>query len=145
MPNPHPFLTHFPIALLAVGFFFDLIGRYRAQGELSRYGWWNQLLGTAGLAATIVSGLLAEGTTVIGPEARRAFEAHEQIAFAAAVLFTLLLFWRIASRTAVPPKNGWVFLLLYGAGIIILCAGALYGGEMVYHLGVGVSGVRGPG
>jgi uncharacterized membrane protein len=144
MPNPHPFLTHFPIALLVVGFFCDLAARRWTGGECSRYGWWNQLLGTAGLAGTIVTGLLAEARTVIPLEARPSFEAHEQFAFAAAAIFALLLFWRIASRTSVPAKNAWVFLLLYGAGIIVLCAGALYGGEIVYQFGIGVSGLRGP-
>jgi uncharacterized membrane protein len=142
MPNPHPFLTHFPIALLLVGFIFDLASRRWTGGELARYGWWNQLLGTVGLAGTIVTGLLAEAGTVIPPDARSAFEVHEQLAFAAAAIFALLFFWRIASRTSLPGRNAWVFLLLYGAGIVVLCAGALYGGEIVYHFGVGV---RGPG
>jgi uncharacterized membrane protein len=145
MPNPHPFLTHFPIALLLFGFIFDLASRRWTDKEFARYGWWNQLLGTVGLAGTIVTGLLAEARTVIPPGARPSFEAHEQLAFASAAIFALLLFWRIASRTSIPPKNAWVFLLLYGVGIIVLCAGALYGGEIVYRFGVGVSGVRGPG
>jgi uncharacterized membrane protein len=145
MPNPHPFFTHFPIALLTVGFFFDLAAWRRRGGEYARYGWWNQLLGTVGLAGTVVTGLLAEGRTLIGPGARQAFEAHEQLAFVSAGVFAILLFWRIASRTNVPEKHGWVFLLLYGCGIVALCAGALYGGEIVYHFGVGVSGVPGSG
>lgn len=145
MPNPHPFLTHFPIALLTVGFCFELAAVLRRGAEFSRFGWWNQLLGTIGLAATVVTGLLAEARTTIGPEAQHAFETHEQLAFFSATVFAILLFWRISCRTRLPEKNGRLFLLLFGAGIIALWAGAWYGGDIVYTFGVGVGGARGPG
>lgn len=145
MPNPHPFFTHFPLALLTVGFFVDLAAVIGRKPDWSRYGWWNQVLGTIGLAGTVVTGLVAEAHVVINPEARSTFEIHEQLAFCSAALFAVLLFWRISSRAVVPRKHEVAFLLLYGAGIVALAAGALYGGEIVYTFGVGVRSIRGPG
>ncbi|MBM2839671.1 MAG: hypothetical protein HW412_199, partial [Bacteroidetes bacterium] len=104
MPNIHPLFTHFPIALLSVSLAFDVIGVLRNNEQLERMGWWLQLLGTIGLAATVTSGLIAKAGVSIPEVGQTTFDAHQQIAFLVAALSTVLILWRIACRTRLPLK-----------------------------------------
>ena len=139
MPNVHPFVIHFPIALLTLALLFEIAAKLAKSDALSRAGWWNQLAGTLGLAAAVFSGLLAEGSVVIGPAARSYFETHEQLAFIASALFAILLLWRIAMRSRIPTRNALLYLLLLGGGTSFLWGAAWFGGELVYRFGVGVT------
>jgi uncharacterized membrane protein len=138
VPNSHPFIVHFPIALLLVALLLEVIALLWRNPEFSRAGWWNQIAGTLGLALAVASGLLGRTTVRIAEDARELFERHEQIAFAATALFAVLLFWRIASRGQIPLRPPWLFLLCFAAGVALLLTGAFYGGEIVYRYGVGV-------
>ncbi len=138
MPNLHPIFVHFPVALLAMSALCEVLALTLKYEELSRVGWWTQLAGTVGVGAAVTSGLLAEGSRVFSPEARRLFEMHEQLAFYFSALFGALLLWRIASRSKVPPEHRTVYVVLLAAGVVIMLIGAWYGGEMVYRMGVGV-------
>ena len=138
MPNLHPLLVHFPIALLTVGLAFDLIGLLLRREEFSRTGWWTQLAGTLGVISAVTTGLLAEKSVVIPAAARGSFESHEQIGFVVISVFAALLLWRIASRTHIPERHRMAFLALFLGGLILIWVGAWYGGEMVYRFGVGI-------
>lgn len=138
MPNLHPILVHFPIALLTASVAFDLAGIVLRREELERSGWWTLVTGCAGLALTVVSGLLAKESVAITPEAQGHFDVHQQLAFAVAGVYALLLLWRIASRTRLPHGRRWLFITLSLAGSLLLWVGAWHGGEMVYRFGVGV-------
>ena len=138
MPNLHPLIIHFPIALLLVAAVLELIAAWGKKPEFSRAGWWNQIAGTAGLLLAVASGLFAESTARIGEDARELFERHEQIAFAATALFALLFFWRMASRGQMPSRGRWLFLVCLAAGAGLLLAGAFTGGELVYRHGLGL-------
>jgi uncharacterized membrane protein len=138
MPNPHPFLVHLPIALLTIGFLFDLLAVLRTNNEFERVGWWMQFTGTVGLALTIISGVLAGSTVTISEGAKGYFEIHEQIATLVAVLFSVLLLWRIAQKCRLPKNSRYLYLGLFAIGVIGLLAGAWFGGEMVYRFSVGV-------
>ena len=137
MPNLHPLVVHFPVALLLMAVLLELIALLWKQPEFSRAAWWNQIAGTLGLAFAVASGLFAESTVHMADDASELFERHELIAFVAATLFVTLLLWRIGSRGA-PPRQRWIFLLLLAAGAVLLLTGAYYGGEMVFRYGVGV-------
>jgi uncharacterized membrane protein len=139
MPNIHPLLVHFPIALLSIAFLFDVFGFLLKKGEIMRFGWLNQLVGTLMLGAAIISGLYAKESVSVQEVARNTLEIHEQMAFLAAVLFSVLLFWRFVSRKAIPNRLPWVFLALNLVAVVVMWAGAWLGGELVYVHGVGVS------
>ncbi len=138
MPNLHPFLTHFPVALLS----FSIVSEYAAlalkRDEFSRVGWWTQLAGTIGLAAAAVTGLLAGQSVELAPGGKPYLEMHQELAFVAAAAFAALLFWRIASGTKRPAGREILFLLIFTGGVVAIWAGAWYGGEMVYRFGAGV-------
>ena len=142
MPNLHPLLIHFPIAFFTVGLLFDLLAVFRKNPRFENVGWWSQVSGSVGLAAAIVSGLLAKSTVSIPVQASATFETHEQIAFLLAALAASLLLWRIASRMLLPTKNKAVFLLLMAIMVVVMWIGAWYGGELVYSFGTGVQPVN---
>ncbi|HUI11687.1 MAG TPA: DUF2231 domain-containing protein [Bacteroidota bacterium] len=138
MPNIHPLLTHFPIALLSFALLAEWAARILSREDLSRAGWWTQAAGSAGLAATALTGMHAADGVSIGAAGRASLEIHQEIAFLACAVFAVLLFWRIAARTKLPGGSETLFLLLFTAGVLLLWAGAWYGGEMVYRFGAGV-------
>jgi uncharacterized membrane protein len=138
VPNLHPVLTHFPIALFTVGLLFDLLAVLLKNTRLENVGWWSQVSGSVGLAAAIVSGLLAKSAIQIPGQAISTFETHEQIAFLVAALAASLLLWRISSLMLLPPRMKTVYLLLMAIMVVVMWIGAWYGGELVYSFGTGV-------
>ena len=144
MPNFHPVLTHFPVALLTFAVLAEWAARAFAREDLSRAGWWTQAAGSAGLAAAALTGMLASDEVTIAPAGKPLLEIHREIAFVACTVFAVLLLWRIASRTKLPAGRETAFLLLFTAGVIALWAGAWYGGEMVFTFGAGVQGFSPP-
>lgn len=138
MPNVHPLVVHFPIALLTVSFLFDLVGLFARQSSFERVGWWTLVCGMAGLVLAVISGVLAEKSVVIPLEAASTFATHEQIAFLASSLYALLGLWRVGTRTLIPERRRWVYVGLSCLGMLLIWIGAWHGGELVYSYGVGV-------
>lgn len=139
MPPLHPLLVHFPVALLTVGWFADLFAYVRGKKQGSVVGWWNAVVGTAGMLASAASGLIAKsaaGPLPVMPAA--ALSDHEQLAFASLVAFLLLTAWRFSCRRELPPGSPRLFLLLTGAAVLLLWITAHIGGTLVHEFGVGV-------
>ena len=134
----HPFVVHFPVALLVVSLAFELAGIYTKREDFSRTAWRVQILGTAGALTAVATGLLAQSRQTFAGEAREILESHQQIAFAIAALFVFLLLWRISANGRVPSSRRMMYMLLFAAGVLLLLAGAWYGGELVYRYGAGV-------
>lgn len=138
MPNPHPLIVHFPIALLTVSFLFDLAGIALKKEHLHRTAWWMLVCGIIGLAGAVTSGILAGQSVAIPAGATGHFEIHEGMAFVAAALSAIVFFWRVSHRTAFPENRRAVYLLLTLAALTAVWIGAWYGGELVYTAGVGI-------
>jgi len=138
MPPLHPLVVHIPIGILLLAVVLEVVALCTKRAELSSFGWWAQILGSAGLVAAVLTGLLAERAASISPGARNTFENHEQLAFLTTSLFCVLLLWRIASRGKIPPSAPRLFVLLLAAGIAALLTTAWFGGELVYRFGTGL-------
>ena len=138
MPNFHPFLTHFPIALLSLSIVCECAALLLKRDDFSTVGWWTQLAGTIGLAAAAGTGMMAAQSVRIAPAGKPYLEMHQELAFVTATAFAILLFWRIASRTKRPRGHDILFLVIFAGGVLAIWAGAWYGGEMVYRFGAGV-------
>jgi uncharacterized membrane protein len=135
MPDLHPLLVHFPVALLTFGAGADLIAAVRKNPAATVVGWWAQLAGTAGILATAATGLLAKGR--LGePAVLDLLATHEQLAFLAAGAFAGLFFWRVGSRGRTPSPLYLVSLVL---AVALLWGTAWFGGELVYRYGIGVA------
>jgi len=138
MSNIHPLLVRFTLALLTIGFFFDVLGALLKRSELERTGWWMMTSGVAGMVAAVATGLLAGSGTVIPADALGTLDDHEQYAFVTAFLFGSVFLWRVAGRTSLPQTMKWLFWTIYAGGVLSVWLAAWQGGILVYVHGVSV-------
>ena len=146
----HPVIVHFPIALLLITPLLVIVGALLTpeKGRIVLYTALGlMLMGTLGTffaAATgEAAGKLAERT----PQVAAVLERHEELADAtrtvfagltlifAAIVITPKVFRKLPGRlvtTALPL----VFLLFYGAGMLLLANTAHNGGRLVHEFGV---------
>jgi uncharacterized membrane protein len=133
----HPILTDFPIALWSLVLFWDVLALWLG-GPWWEVGFWTLLLGLAAAVGAALTGLLdARQIQPDGP-AQRTVNLH-MLLMGAAVTIVL---------TNVLVRGGVGDLSGFKAGAAVLCtlagnaavvAGAWFGGELVFHHGVGVS------
>ncbi|MGA9118277.1 MAG: DUF2231 domain-containing protein [Bacteroidota bacterium] len=134
----HPVVIHFPLALLSTVALLEVLAVILKRDDLSRAGWWVQLAGTIGILLAVLTGIVAENATMIPAPAAGAVDIHEQLAFVCSSAFAGLLLWRVAARTKIPGASPWGYLALYCVSVVLLFVVGWYGGELVFHYGVGV-------
>lgn len=134
----HPLVIHFPLALLTTAAVLDVVAIVLKREELSRAGWWTQLVGTAGILVAVLTGIVAENAATIPATAAAAMDMHEELAFVCASAFAALLLWRVSAKTKIPGANPWRYLAAYLAAVALLVIVGWYGGELVFHYGVGI-------
>ena len=142
MSNFHPYIVHFPVALLTFSLLFELLARLRKNEMFSRVGWWSQLAGTIGLASAVATGLITVRKVHIALIAKPYVDMHQQIAFIVTATFAVLFLWRISSKSRIPERYAALYLIILFVSTIALWAGAGYGGELVYRFGVGIRGLK---
>jgi len=136
-PPYHPLIVHFPVALLTTAALLELCAVVFKREELTRAGWWIQLVGTVGTLAAAFTGIIAESDANITNGAAGTLDLHKELAFICASAFAALLLWRVAARTRIPGSHHWRYLAAYCCAVILLAIVAWYGGELVYGYGVG--------
>jgi len=141
MPNLHPFIVHFTIALFATAVIFDLIGFFTHNESLKSAGWWNMLLATVAAIASVTTGLWAANTLPHNDEIHRIMETHELLGLIVLGLLIGLLIWRGFYRGSLPARLTGFFLLIGVIGVSVMMTGSFLGGEMVYRHGMGVTPV----
>ncbi len=141
VPNWHPILVHFTIALLttAVLLFVVLVtaNRRRPMGGLETVANWNLWLGVGVTALTIAAGLQAEATVAHDEPAHIAMENHEYWALGTASFFALLAVWN-AFRVRRHGSVSLAFVALLLVGLFGLTSTGLRGANLVFGHGVGV-------
>ena len=133
-------LVHFPLALTIVGALCLLCARMLRPGNsrdsLASAGTWNLILGGITVLATLGSGLLAASQLHLHDAAQHSLSRHVLWAVCTSQLIVLLAIWRGVGKSTAQPT--WLFLLV----AFIACAGLIgtgyWGGENVYHYGLGV-------
>lgn len=147
LPNLHPLVVHFPIALLVTALFFDfsaLISRKRRwldHGATLLY-----CLAAVGSAAAWFSGLKAAEPmwSMPGP-AQAALSEHQDLGLytmaAAGVLavFRLFVAW-LARKDSRTPMGLFRLVAFIAAIAVVFLVGltADHGGALVYHHGMGI-------
>jgi uncharacterized membrane protein len=141
IPNWHPILVHFTIALLAFAtllFGVAVISRgSRWSASIEAAANWNLWLGAAVTALTVAAGLQAAGSVTHDESAHLAMENHKFWALGTAALFGLLALWNgVRVRRAGPV--GLVFVALLAVAAVGLAGTGLRGADLVFRHGVGV-------
>jgi len=146
----HPLIVHFPIALLLVAPVFILIGAVKAPARARPYlvaAMVLLLMGTAAVFVAVETGEAAGQLAERSPGMAEVLETHESMAERTRVVFAVLsavfvvllaaprLLRRADTRltTTVLPL---AFLVLYGAGALLLVNTAHNGGRLVHQFGV---------
>lgn len=144
MPNLHPLVVHFPIALLIVGFLFDVFGLLLRKDWAKRAGAALIVLGSLGALAAMLSGSAAEETVEasLSEAGERVLEAHEALGQGTAYAWLAIAALRVLIATPLLKKGqsvAWgAYVLGAMAGLAMIALTAYRGGELVYTYGGGV-------
>lgn len=136
----HPMMVHFPLALTLTGFLCLLFSRLLQRSQdssLAACGHWNLILGAIAALLTLGTGLGAAWHLHLYGDLQYSVSRHMIWAVSTSQLLALLALWRALIIPAKKPP-GPLFLAL----LCIACGGLIvtgyYGGENVYHYGIGV-------
>jgi uncharacterized membrane protein len=148
LPNVHPFLVHFPVALFTVSLLLDVgvVAGFRRlwADRMALFGFGASALTSL---ATAWSGKLAADslTPALDEGAQAAVSSHGDWAFATVVLFFLVALVRVEAswrdRESPSPRLNRARLLALPLALLAeacLLATAGRGGDLVYRHGVGV-------
>ena len=141
IPNIHPFVVHFPIALLVIAVLFDLARLwFREQSWLQNAVITLYSLGTAGLIAAFLSGRQAVETVSVTGDAVPVVTSHEDWALYTLIffgIFTTIRLWTWWKEL----EKGWVLPALIVPALIgtgMLWYTGEQGAKLVYKHGVAV-------
>ena len=149
LPNLHPALVHFPIALSAVALLFDaavfIRGRW-ASADWSAAALW--VLAAAGAGSAYAAGrVAADGVGTLSPVVEAALASHADAALvtvSALGLLALLRVWlaRRSAGEARTRRDATRIVALLGAVAVqgLVAYTADLGGALVYRHGVAVAG-----
>jgi uncharacterized membrane protein len=133
----HPILTDFPIALWSLALLWDALALWRG-GFWWEVSFWTLSLGLAAAAGAASTGLL--DARRIGPDdpAGRTVNRHMLLMGAATMIFVgnLLVRGGTGELAGMQAAVAAACTLLGNATVV---AGAWFGGELVFHHGVGVA------
>ena len=138
MPNPHPFVVHFPIALFIGAVICELLAYFFKSKLLSEAGLVASITSVAAALTAVITGLLAASIVPEKGLVREVLESHETLGYLVLAASTCFAALKLYSYV----KNSDRYLVsqialgLIGAIITILAAHE--GGELVYQHGVGV-------
>ena len=145
----HPLVIHFPIALLLVAPILMLIGMFvrRHERGIRIAAFVLLVLGTIGAFVSVQTGKAAGEIAERTPEISVVLEHHEDLAESSLTIFTILTVFYAAIifgpglfKLTVPrgilTTAIIIFLIVYGAGTLILINTAHNGGRLVHEYGV---------
>ena len=141
IPNWHPLVVHFAIALLLTAAALFVLGTAAGERPAGRAATvaarWNLALGVLAAAATLATGWQAYNTVAHDAPSHANMTTHMQWAFGTAAVFLAAAgaAWLDRRRAA---GAGWLLLSLVLAGSAGLAVTGWLGGENVYRFGLGV-------
>jgi uncharacterized membrane protein len=141
LPNWHPLVVHFPIALILSATLLLLAARLLRNEPLAAtaatVGTWNLCLGAVAAVFALGSGLAAVLDLDVSTAVRSAISVHVKWAMFTTLLLVLLAVWRGAG-SASRSRPSWIFLVALLAASAALSFTGYRGGKNVYEYGVGV-------
>ena len=137
-PNLHPFLVHFPIALLVTAVVIEWAGIVSGSRTRTPFATALYLAGTIALVGTFLTGRDAAETVLLRGMAHAVVDDHWWWATGCLWVFGGLTTLRLGLRGH--ATRYWVRLLLATGGLVgvaLLIRTADLGGQLVYKYGVG--------
>ena len=141
LPNVHPIVVHFPIALLPVAALVDLLSLFSPQRSVIRNtATWLYLAGTAFALLAYVSGRSGVDAMTLTAVVEPLVKAHENWAFRTVWFFAFFASLRLAVSYIFPPRPVILLLafVLAVGGLVMLAETAEHGAILVYQHGLGV-------
>ncbi|HKJ77195.1 MAG TPA: DUF2231 domain-containing protein [Gammaproteobacteria bacterium] len=146
IPNLHPILVHFTVALTAtaVGLFIvaRLLRGHTLGRELQTVARWDLWLAALATLFTVAAGLYAYGTVTHDAPAHEVMNTHRNWALTTLAVLLGMAAWGWVQRgreAASGPFLGGAVLLL-----LLVLTTAWFGGELVYRHGIGVMSLPEP-
>jgi len=138
----HPMIVHFPVALIVVGFFADVLSLFFNKKEpcLSKVGFYLMIFGTLGAIAGYLTGEFF--TADLSGAAGELKERHELFAkitmfvMIAACLLRIYLVWKKKNNS----KLKWLVFFLYFVATCSVGVTGLLGGNLVYNNMINLEG-----
>jgi uncharacterized membrane protein len=136
----HPLIVHFPIVLLIILPFFQLVSFFRLKKEI---GWAVIILtGLGFITAYLASNNFHPHTTGLPPQASKILEEHDYFAYLTVWISLATLVTKLASQF-VFKLNKWseyvVLIFLFLAAYFVIMAGH-HGSQLTHIYGVGAEG-----
>lgn len=144
IPNWHPVMVHFTVALLALAVVLHWLALLPLPPAL-RADWkvvarWLLWLGALFAIATALTGWLAYNSVEHDDISHAAMLEHRNWALITLALFLSVAAWSVWShwRNRQGGLVNWFFSLALLAGAVLLTSTAWHGAELVYRYGLGV-------
>lgn len=143
VPNWHPLLVHFPIALLSLSAVLYLAGLLMPDAALLRAEWhtvarWSLWIGFAFALAAAAAGWQAFDTVAHDEPSHAAMTVHRNWALATLAAYAPFVLWTAAKRRRPSSEPGIVFAVFLLLPTLLLGVTAYRGAELVYRHGLGV-------
>ena len=138
MPNVHPVLVHFPIALIFIAVLCDLIGIIFRKNPFIFTANILTAFAALGAAAAVISGSLAENSVWHPGAAHELLETHEIVGYVFLGIMVVFAIFRFAVGEKIYGRAGWIAVLIGVVTAAIVSYGGYLGGEIVYTHGTGV-------
>jgi uncharacterized membrane protein len=141
LPNWHPLVAHFPLALVFTATPLLLAARLLRDDVVAStaaiVGTWNLCIGAIAAVFALATGLGAVLDLNVGAAAHQAISLHLRWAMLTTLMLVLLAVWRGAG-TAQRSRPSWVFIIVLLAATAALGITGYRGGKNVFEFGVGV-------
>jgi uncharacterized membrane protein len=135
----HPMLVHFPIAIITIGFLFDLLALVlKKETCLSKAGYWLEIIGMAGAVFAFGSGYFF--TSTMEGEAGIMRDKHEFFATATLISIIIATIFRIVvvylNKETTPMK--YLSLGLLFLSFVFVSITGYLGGTLVIDYMIGL-------
>ena len=134
----HAALNDLPAALFVASVVFDLLGSFTKRETLKAAGFWTLVAGAVGALAALWTGLAAENSIEHGEAVHRAMETHKTLGISVTILFGGLAAWRIWRRGNLRGEERATYLMVAGAGALVVIWVAHLGGNIVFRQAGGI-------
>lgn len=129
----HPMLVHFPIALVTIGFLFDLISLFiKKELCFTKMSFYLLITGTLAALAAVMSGVLF--TSEMAGAAGEVRETHELFGFITLVILIITSLLRIILLKKQEKLSlKWLAFIFYALATLCVSATGFFGGNLVYN------------